>query len=179
MAFKRIDSPVYFIGVPETRVGGSVYADLLGITDAALPAVNYGHVDAEITLLLTAYAGDLILAAHDISDGGALVALAKMAFATREGARIGVRLEAQPLDGRSGTAAFAETCGFFAEVTDEKQFLALASAIGIPVLKAGTTTQAYDFVFGETIVRPFDALYETWSAPLRDFYASAPVAGAV
>jgi phosphoribosylformylglycinamidine synthase len=178
MAFKRVDSPVYFVGVPEARVGGSVYADLLGITDAALPPVNYGHLEAEITLLLTAYAGDLVLAAHDVSDGGALVALAKMAFATRDNARIGIRLDAHPLDGRSGTAAFTEACGFFVEVADEKQFLALAAAIGIPVLKIGTTTRAYEFVFGENIVRSFDALHETWSAPLRDFYADAAVAGA-
>ena len=172
-AFKRANSPVYFIGAPESRLGGSVYADLLGIADAALPPVNYSRVEAEITLLLTAYAGNLVLAAHDISDGGALVAFAKMAFATREGARIGIALDASPLDGRTGTAAFAEACGFLVEVADEAQFLALARAIDVSVMKAGTTSAAYDFAFGDAVVRSFDALYETWSAPLRDFYAPA------
>jgi phosphoribosylformylglycinamidine synthase len=178
MALKRVDSPLYFVGAPETRVGGSVYADLLGITDAALPPIDYGRVEAEITLLLTAYAGDLILAAHDVSDGGALVGLAKMAFATSEGARLGIRLDAQPLDGAAGVAAFAEACGFLVEVADERQFLALAAAIGVPVLKLGATTRAYEFVFASGIVRSFDALFETWSAPLRDFYATAAVGAA-
>ena len=177
-AFKRPDSPVYFIGAPETRIGGSVYADLLGIGDAALPPVNYARVEAEITLLLTAYAGNLILAAHDISDGGALVALAKMAFATHGHARIGVRLDASALDGREGLAAFAEACGFLAEVADETQFLALARAIGVDVIKLGTTSAVYDFAFGGGLVRSFDDLYQTWSAPLRDFYAPAAAAGA-
>ena len=177
LAFKRAGSPVYFIGEPEWRVGGSVYADLLGITGAALPPVNYGRVEVEITLLLTAYAGDLVLAAHDVSDGGALVALAKMAFATRENARLGVRLDASPLDGRTGTEAFAEACGFLVEVADEQQFVALAAAIGLPIMKIGTTTAEYEFAFGAGLVRSFDALHETWAAPLRDFYASAPAAG--
>ncbi len=175
MAFQRPDSPVYLIGAPERRLGGSVYADLLGITDA-LPAVDYDRVAGEITLVLTAHAGDMLLAAHDVSDGGVLVALAKMAFATHDNARLGVRLDAAPFDGRSGTAAFAEACGFVVEVADETQFLALATYLGVSVVRLGATTHAYDFAFGG-IVRSFDALHETWSAPLRDFYGPAPMAG--
>jgi phosphoribosylformylglycinamidine synthase len=172
MAFKRADSPIYFVGAPETRIGGSVYADLLGITDVALPPIAYGRVESEITLLLTAYAGNLVLGAHDISDGGALVALAKMAFATRDNLRLGLRLDASPLDGRSGTAAFAEACGFLVEVADEAEFVALASALGVGIMKVASTTSAYTMTFGG-LTRDLDALYETWSAPLRDFYAPA------
>jgi phosphoribosylformylglycinamidine synthase len=176
MAFKRPNSVLYFVGQPEERVGGSVYADLLGITDA-LPAIDYDRVAREIELVLTAFERDLILAAHDVSDGGALVALAKMALATRDDARIGIRLEPSPLDGRAGTAAFGEACGFLIEAADGAAFLTLALSLGIDVLRLGETTAAYDFTFGD-VERPLDALYETWSAPLRDFYAPAPVAGA-
>ena len=63
MAFKRAGSALYFIGRPEARVAGSVYADLLGIADTALPAIAYDRVEREIALLLAAYAGDLVLAA--------------------------------------------------------------------------------------------------------------------
>ena len=127
--------------------------------------------------MLAAYRVDLVLAAHDISDGGALVALAKMAFATVTGDRIGMRLTSTPLDGRTGTGAFSETCGFIVEVTSEAAFTALAATHGVEVLRLGETTAAYTFAFGG-IERPLDALYETWSAPLRDFYAPAAVAGA-
>jgi phosphoribosylformylglycinamidine synthase II len=177
MAFKRAGSALYFVGLAEERVGGSVYADLLGIAGALLPSIAYDRVEREIALLLGAYAADLILAAHDISDGGALVALTKMAFATNDGARLGARLVPSPLDGRAGTAAFSETCGFIVEVTGEAQFLALAEEHKVETLRLGETTAAYTFAFGG-LERSLDALYETWSAPLRDFYAPASVAGA-
>jgi len=177
MAFKRAGSALFFVGRPEERLGGSVYADLLGIENAMLPNVAYDRVVREIALMLAAYRVDLVLAAHDISDGGALVALAKMAFATVTGDRIGMRLTSTPLDGRTGTGAFSETCGFIVEVTSEAAFTALAATHGVEVLRLGETTAAYTFAFGG-IERPLDALYETWSAPLRDFYAPAAVAGA-
>jgi phosphoribosylformylglycinamidine (FGAM) synthase-like enzyme len=178
MAFKRAGSALYLVGRPEERTGGSVYADLLGIKNALLPAISYERVEREIALLLAAYAGNLVLAAHDISDGGALVALAKMAFATHDGARIGMRLNESPLDGREGTAAFTETCGFIVEVTDAAKFEALAKTHGADALRIGETTKAYTFVFAGAVECALDALYETWSAPLRDFYAPASVAGA-
>ena len=118
-----------------------------------------------------------MLAAHDVSDGGALVALAKMAFATADGARIGLRLDGSPLDGRSGTAAFAEACGFLVEVADETPFLALAVTHGVEVLRLGETTADFMFAFGG-LHRPLDELYEAWSAPLRDFYAPAAAGAA-
>jgi phosphoribosylformylglycinamidine synthase len=177
MAFKRAGSALYFVGVPEERVGGSVYADLLGIGDAMLPAIAYDRVEREIALVLAAYGAGLVLAAHDVSDGGALAGLAKMAFATIDNARIGVRLAPSPLDGRDGTAAFSETCGFLVEVTDAASFEALAAAQAVAILRIGETTAAYTFAFGG-IERSLDGLHETWSAPLRDFYAPAAAAGA-
>jgi phosphoribosylformylglycinamidine synthase len=178
MAFKRTGSALYFVGRPEERVGGSVYADVLGITDAMLPAIAYDRVEREIALLRAAYAADLVLAAHDVSDGGALVAFAKMAFATAGNARIGLRLVDSPLDGRDGTAAFGEACGFIVEVTDEAAFAALAAMHGADVLRVGETISEYTFAFAGGIERPLDALYETWSAPLRDFYAPASAGAA-
>jgi phosphoribosylformylglycinamidine synthase len=178
MAFKRAGSPLYFVGRPEERTGGSVYADLLGITNAMLPAISYDRVEREIALLLAAYAGNLVLAAHDISDGGALVAVAKMAFATAGGARIGMRLDESPLDGREGVAAFTETCGFIVEVTDAPAFEALAKTHGAGAMRIGETSAPFTFAFAGNIERSLDDLYETWSAPLRDFYAPAAVAGA-
>jgi phosphoribosylformylglycinamidine synthase II len=177
MAFKRAGSPLFFVGAPEERLGGSVYADLLGIADAQLPPIAYDRVERELALMRAAFAADLVLAAHDVSDGGALVALAKMGFATFENARIGARLAATPLDGRAGNAAFSEACGFIVEATDAAHFTELAATHGVDVLPIGETTAAFTLTFGD-IVRSLDALHETWSAPLRDFYASGVTAGA-
>jgi phosphoribosylformylglycinamidine synthase len=143
-----------------------------------LPAIAYDRVEREIALLRAAYAADLVLAAHDISDGGALVAFAKMAFATAGNARIGLRLVESPLDGRDGTAAFGEACGFIVEVTEEAAFAALAATHGADVLRVGETITEYTFAFAGGIERPLDVLLETWSAPLRDFYAPASAGAA-
>jgi phosphoribosylformylglycinamidine synthase len=178
LAFKRPGSALFFLGHPHERLGGSVYADLLGIAGAPLPAIDYDRVDAEISMLREAFLIDVVLAAHDVSDGGVLVALAKMAFATADGARIGVRLVPSALDGSRGVAAFAEAGGFVLEVTDGEGFAALAADEGIEVVRLGETTAEYTFAFAGGIVRDLDALHETWSAPLRDFYGAAAGAGA-
>jgi phosphoribosylformylglycinamidine synthase len=173
MAFKRAGSPLFFVGAPDGDIGGSVYAELLGIRDGMLPKIDYGRVVREHTFLAAAYAGDLVLAAHDISDGGALVCIAKMAFATHAGARLGVRLDASPLDGSSGTAAFAEAGGFIVETVDADRFAHLAAAMGAPAMRIGTTTSEYRFAVPETVERSLDELHAIWSFPLADFYAAA------
>ena len=42
---------------------------------------------------------------------------------------------------------------------------------------AGLDAEIVHWSRGSAALRAFDALHETWSAPLRDFYASAPAAG--
>jgi phosphoribosylformylglycinamidine synthase II len=174
MAFKRAGSAIFFLGEPGGDIGGSVYAELLGIHDASLPAIDYASVVREHAFLAAAFAGDLILAAHDVSDGGALVAVVKMAFATHAGARLGVQLDASPLDGNAGTAAFAEGSGFIVEAADADRFAQLAGAMRAPVVRIGTTTAGYDVTLPGGVVRSCDDLHAMWSFPLADFYA-APV----
>jgi phosphoribosylformylglycinamidine synthase len=173
MAFKAIGSAVFAIGACDARLGGSVYAELLGINSASLPAVDYGDIERTNALVLAAYRSDMILAAHDISDGGTLVALAKMAFATHEGARIGAALISGERDGSAGDAAFAEAAGFLVEVPDDGTFAALASAMRVPCLRLATTTGDYALRFADGMRTSLDGLHDVWSAPLRDFYASA------
>ncbi len=172
-AFKRPGSTLFFVGRPEANLGGSVYADLLGIAGAPLPGIDYDRSEGEIAMLREAFLVDLVLSAHNVTNGGVLVALAKMAFATAAGARIGVRVASSVLDGRAGTAAFGEACGFIVEPSDAAAFAALARDEGIAVTVLGTTTPAYTLTFADGSVRDLDALHEIWSRPLRDFYAPA------
>lgn len=175
-AFKRPGSTLFFVGRPETQLGGSVYADLLGIGGLPLPGIDYDRAEAEIAMLREAFLVDLVLAAHNVSNGGVLVALAKMAFATAGGARIGVRLAPSVLDGCNGTAAFGEACGFIVESSDAASFAALARDEGIHTVVLGTTVPDFTLTLADGTERELDALHATWSAPLRDFYS--PAAGA-
>ncbi len=174
MALKSPGAALFALGTCDGNLGGSVYAELLGIAGAALPRIDYDDVTQSIALVLAAYRAGLVLAAHDVSDGGTLVALAKMAFATHDGARLGVQLAAGERDGVRGDAAFAEASGFLVEVADDGRFASLAAGMGVRATRVATTTATYRFGFADGSAVALDALYETWSAPLRDFYAAVP-----
>ena len=173
MAFKRAGSAIYAVGACDGALGGSVYAELLGMNGAMLPTLDYDDVVRANALILAGFRGDLMFAAHDLSDGGTLVALAKMAFATHAGDRIGVAMQAGERDGVRGDDAFAEAAGFLVEVADDGRFVALATAMHVPIQRVGSTTTDYALHFADGSTASLDDLHECWSAPLRDFYAAA------
>lgn len=168
-AFKRAGSTLFLVGEPDPYLGGSVYADLAGIDGEPLPRIDYAHVRAQIALVLEAYRENLVLGAHDVSDGGLLVALAKMAFATHDDARIGVEL-ADPGEDVPPEVRFAgEASGFVVEVTDAGRFAVLAAQQRAHARRIGMTLDAYRLRAGGADLA-LDALYAAWSAPLADFY---------
>ena len=185
-ATHRLKAPgraLVFLGLAQSALGGSVYADLHGIVDR-LPQPNYEHARREIATLLVAYDRGLVSAAHDLSDGGLLVALAEMAFANLDLGleAIGVRLDpTAPWTRASGGFAidvFAEYPGFVIETPDAEAFLRIATEHDAAARRIGMTTP--DAVI-ETHATPHPrrhdlrALYDAWLAPLRDFYAPAAV----
>jgi phosphoribosylformylglycinamidine synthase len=168
LGFKQTGTAVYRLGRAGSSLGGSVLADVAG-ADAlggGLPAIDYPALRAEIAALLAAHERGLVLAAHDVSDGGTLVAIAEMAFAS--GAAIGAAISAA-LGLRD---AFAETGSFVVETSNPEAFEACAREHGAVSLRLGTT-------LGEPVLRwngescALGELHKVWSAPLRDFYADA------
>ncbi|MBE1424025.1 phosphoribosylformylglycinamidine synthase [Desulfomicrobium macestii] len=87
--FKRPDENVYVLGLTKNELGGSEYADALGVcgsvpqVDAVSARIRYERMHEAITT-------GLVSAAHDVSDGGLAVAVAEMALAGRIGADIDV-----------------------------------------------------------------------------------------
>ncbi|PKN40728.1 MAG: phosphoribosylformylglycinamidine synthase [Deltaproteobacteria bacterium HGW-Deltaproteobacteria-18] len=85
--FKRPDENVYVLGLTKNELGGSEYADALGVcgsvpqVDAVSARIRYERMHEAITT-------GLLSAAHDVSDGGLAVAVAEMALAGRIGADI-------------------------------------------------------------------------------------------
>ncbi len=177
MAFKRVGSALYAVGRYDAQLGGSVYAELRGIAGAMLPKLDYDELERANALVLGGFRDGLILAAHDVSDGGTLVALAKMAFATHERTRIGVTMIASARDGIARDDAFVEASGFIVEVPDDDRFPALAASLGVSLERLGTTSESYAFTFADGSSASLDALHDVWSAPLRDFYAAASADG--
>lgn len=171
-ALKAAGSRLYLIGARSDALGGAVAA--AEIDDAsrdALAAIDAAKGGREISLLLDAYAGDLVLAAHDISDGGLAVALSEMAFAAASrglGARIAPHDAWAPGIGRLG-AWFGESGGFVVETADGERFASLARKHGVQAWLLGTVTNDGRLVLGDVSFE-LAALREAWEAPLRGFY---------
>jgi len=183
-ALKTVGSVLYRLGSVPRGLGGSVVAEVLGIAgtprrpdidamtereipalDREVAALDYEAARREIAALQDAHGNGVVLAAHDVSDGGLLVALCEMAFAAHDS--IGVSIDVE-LD---MCGAFAESGAFVVETDRPAEFEALCARYGAELTRLGTTIP-------EAVLRGrrgFDValavLREAWSAPLRDFYA--------
>ncbi|GAC1580247.1 MAG: phosphoribosylformylglycinamidine synthase subunit PurL [Candidatus Elarobacter sp.] len=178
MAFKRSGSSIVVIQNPASQgeLGGSVFAELLGIGVSALPAAGAVWFAGACALVRAAIAAGIVLSARDVSDGGYLTAVAEMALASDPplGVRIG---ETGPLDAESSWRRFAESPGFVLEVADLERFVALASTHRIAIRREMRT-------IAEPVIEHCDDrdrvierialadLREAWEAPLRDFYGA-------
>ena len=175
-AFKRRGSTLRYLGVPQGALGGSVCAEVMGFATSALPVPQYAAIRKALTLLHTAYARNLVYAAHDVSDGGLLTCIAEMGFPTLDAAPVGARLSAPHWAGAllEREIWFGEYGGFVVEVSDDAAFTRLAAELGTETANIGETIAAAELVLtapDETI--SLADLREAWAAPLRDFYGSA------
>ncbi|MGP6188733.1 MAG: phosphoribosylformylglycinamidine synthase subunit PurL [Vulcanimicrobiaceae bacterium] len=179
LAFKRAGATLFLVGTVQNAAGGSVAAEVLGVDDQPLPRIDYGALGRELTALLAAHERGLVAAAHDVSDGGLLTALAEMAFATLEGTPLGARLLPvsawAPEHVGAREAYFGEAGAFIVEATDASAFAALVAEFGVALVAIGETSDVPAIVTAEEPGgHALHALYETWSAPLRDFYEEVP-----
>lgn len=87
--FKRPDENVYVLGLTKNELGGSEYADALGVC-GSVPQVDAVSARTRYERMHEAITTGLVSAAHDVSDGGLAVAVAEMALAGRIGADIDV-----------------------------------------------------------------------------------------
>jgi phosphoribosylformylglycinamidine synthase II len=178
LRLKQAGHALFFVGLAQTATGGSVLAEILGLADP-LPQPNYEHARREVRALLAAHERGLVAAAHDVSDGGLLTAVAEMAFATLDEQPVGVRLQ----DPRGWTrsddrfiAYFAEYGGFVVEATDPGEFTALGREFDVTVQQIGETTGDASLVTcgdGSGARHDLRELYAAWSLPLQSFYEDA------
>ena len=95
MPLKQAGSVLYLIGAPQAALGGSVLLDVLGRSEAHLPRIEYDTILAQHDLMYEAAQARLLRSAHTIGNGGLIVALCEMAFATmRKGrAHVGAQID--------------------------------------------------------------------------------------
>jgi phosphoribosylformylglycinamidine synthase II len=113
--FQHKDSLILMVGARKDECGGSVYYDLHGELGANLPRPDLKTIAQEIRAVIHAIQQGLVLAAHDISDGGAAVALAEMSFKKFIGVKIDIAGDL-PAEKK----LFGESGGFILEVAKDK-----------------------------------------------------------
>ena len=153
--FKSADSTLLWIGSRELVVGGSVIGELLGM-QGSLPQIDYAGERAAVGILRDAIVRGVLRSCRAIADGGALTAIARLAFdAMTRGRRIGAQIDfGNPL---------CEAGGFICEVTDDSE-IDLTGA-----LRIGRTFAGSELIVNEARFE-IPRLYEIWSRPLAEIY---------
>ncbi|MGN0836658.1 MAG: AIR synthase-related protein, partial [Akkermansia sp.] len=176
-SLRRSDSVLFLVGNTEDELGGSVYARVKGISGARVPqtdcAANFAVYKQYYEQALTK---GLVLAAHDLSEGGLAVAAAEMAFSGKGG--ITLDLDALPTVGSWKSLAvpcFGESTGrFLVEVDADLAGEFEQAMAGTPCARVGQATDDGLLTLragGATVLQaPVAELKSLWKNGLTAFY---------
>jgi phosphoribosylformylglycinamidine synthase subunit PurL len=161
LAFKAEGESILLIGETQGWLGQSVYLrDICGREEGAPPPVDLAAERRHGEFVRALIRDGLVTAAHDLSDGGLLVALAEMAMASR----IGAVLEAPP-----GVPAHAFWFGedqarYVVTAKDSEAVVQRAAAAGLPLIRLGATGGRALAIAGARPLRIGDLLsrFEDW-----------------
>jgi phosphoribosylformylglycinamidine synthase len=136
IAFKREGEALLLLGHSTGHVGQSLWLEVChGRREGTPPPVDLGVERRLGELVRQLIAHGLITAAHDVSDGGALVAVAEMALAGSIGVTVTLPTVANP-----AAIMFGEDQGrILVTTSDRDAVVARASAAGIFAAPIGTT----------------------------------------
>ena len=123
MSLKKTGSLLYLLGERKDELGGSVYYDLSTETGDNVPKIDFGHERNMVHSVLSMIDKRLILACHDISDGGLAGCVSEMAVLGSKGAEIDISFSNM----RDDKALFSENSGYVLEV--EKKNIAQVEKI--------------------------------------------------
>ena len=139
---------LYMVGqsVAGGWVGASLLAEALGHENAyAPPPVSLDDEVKHGQFIANAVNQGLIQAAHDISDGGLLVAVTEMALKGQKGADLTVSDDL-------GTLFGEDQARYVIVTSDDQAFETAAKAASVPISKIGQVTNAQDDGFGTLTV---------------------------
>jgi len=161
VAFKAEGEAILLIGETRGWLGQSVYLrDLCGREEGAPPPVDLAAERRHGDFVRGVIRDRLITAAHDVSDGGLLVALAEMAIASG----IGAILEPPP-----GISAYAFWFGedqarYVVTTKLSEPLLDRAKTTGVPLIALGATGGTVLAITGERPLRVDDLKrrFEAW-----------------
>lgn len=149
---KRTDSALVMIGARK---------------DEAVPMPDLTLFAQEIQAVRAAIGQEMVLSAHDISDGGIAVALAEMSFKNNIGIAVTV-----PGDLSDAVKLFTETGGFVLEVSKHKltALTSLFNEYKVPLYVIGNTTKIPQLKYNDVIDVPIRDAKFAWENGLYGCY---------
>ncbi len=171
MDFKRTGNAVYLIGVTRDELAGSYASLALNKSGGKVPTVDAALAMRSYQAIHQAIKQKLIVACHDLSEGGLAVSLSEMSFAGELGVSIDITQMRQASFVDREVALFSESNSrLLCEVPAllVKQFESATQ--GLPCFKLGTVAE-HDRVVVQCdqevlIDKPWIQLRETWLKPL-------------
>jgi phosphoribosylformylglycinamidine synthase II len=164
LAFKAADEAILLIGATDGWLGQSLYLrDICGREEGAPPPVDLEAEKRNGDFVRILIHENIATAAHDISDGGLLVALAEMAMASG----IGAQLAHAPAETLAHAFWFGEDQARYLATVHMgavEAILARAAIAGVPVRRIGTTGGDTLSIAGErpVLVEALSELFEAW-----------------
>ncbi|HEX5508500.1 MAG TPA: AIR synthase related protein, partial [Pseudolabrys sp.] len=173
LAFKREGEAILLIGETVGWLGQSMYLhEICGREEGAPPPVDLIEERENGDFIRALILAGTATAAHDISDGGLLIALTEMAMASG----IGATLDAAPTDIPAHAHWFGEDQARYLLTVPAAQadaVLARANTVSIPARKIGTTGGDALTIPGERVL-PINALHERFEGWLPAYMAGEP-----
>ncbi|VVC76559.1 Phosphoribosylformylglycinamidine synthase subunit PurL [Aquicella siphonis] len=162
---KRTDSLLVMVGERKDECGGSVYYQLYNELGSRVPKPDLKTFSDEIHAVHEAIQNGWVLAAHDISEGGAAAALAEMSFKNRIGVQIDI-----PGELAADKKLFAETGGFILEIPrdSQKDIRQLFEQRRVNAFIIGETTKEPRLKMNAVIDLPVSAARSAWENGLRE-----------
>jgi len=163
-SIRRADSVLCLIGEPGDALGGSVFARKQGMAPCPVPQTDTATNAKLYATYYQALTDGLILAAHDVSEGGLITALAEMTFSEKAGVEIDASL--------TKAQWVAETPGcILLEIAADNLEQVQTLFAGQAFTKLGTTTAAHaNLVIGDQLTAPIAELKQSWKSPLATYY---------
>ena len=175
--FKETGSILLLIGERKDECGGSVYYSLYEKLGANVPKPNLETVEREVYALTDAIEDQLLLACHDISEGGVVTTLAEMSFLTtgKSGTgsfkkkNIGCEVNI-PGDLPGAKKLFGETGGFILEVALKNldQVKSIFQSYRVTIHEIGKTTGENFLRINDFVELPISRAFSAWSEGLRN-----------
>lgn len=143
MDLKEVGTEIFLVGETGNELGGSEYYRLLGIQGGVVPGLNFNNAPRLMKQLHSAIERGLVLACHDLSEGGLALSLGEMSLS----GNIGVEIDIENIpfldqEKRYDTVLFSESnTRFLVEVRKQDAAELVRLFHNLPITRIGQTVE--------------------------------------